>query len=272
MLDESEQEAMAETFQYALEYNKTNEASAWVNPDTDRSGSLVPLRTFQTSSGQYCREFITTILIGGEPQQGYGTACRQPDGSWQIVSGEGKIVPETRPTVVEKHHIVYPYGYHDWYYRYPYWVWDPFHPRIFFSFNVIHFVGHRHFTVHHFHGKKFSHSHRHSGAKVIVTPRHHDRHIHHGGVRQERLRDDRRGRGSDDMWKSRDDRRGRGSDDGRQFRDDRHGRGSDDVRQWRWDDRSGRGGDERRWEHRGGGRGGHGGRVSGWEGGRSWRR
>lgn len=32
----------------------------------------------------YCREFYTTVFVGGVPQQLYGTACRQPDGSWLV--------------------------------------------------------------------------------------------------------------------------------------------------------------------------------------------
>lgn len=32
----------------------------------------------------YCREFTKTIYVGGRAQQGYGTSCLQPDGSWQI--------------------------------------------------------------------------------------------------------------------------------------------------------------------------------------------
>lgn len=157
-LDESEQMAMTETFQYALENNKTNEAAAWVNPDTGRTGTLVPLRTYQNDAGQYCREYVTTIIIGGEEQQGYGTACRQPDGTWQIVS-EG--IPAEYQTVVEKNYYAYPYGYPDWYNRYPYYAWDYYYPRIFFSFDIVHFSGHRHFHGHHFHGTKLFHGREH---------------------------------------------------------------------------------------------------------------
>ena len=32
-----------------------------------------------------CREFQQTIVVNGEQQQGYGKACRQPDGTWKIV-------------------------------------------------------------------------------------------------------------------------------------------------------------------------------------------
>lgn len=38
------------------------------------------------SSGFYCREFSRNALIGGRPEEIYGVVCRQPDGSWKIVS------------------------------------------------------------------------------------------------------------------------------------------------------------------------------------------
>jgi surface antigen len=44
-----------------------------------------PVRTYQAAQGQHCREYQQTVTIGGQPQQAYGTACRQPDGSWLIV-------------------------------------------------------------------------------------------------------------------------------------------------------------------------------------------
>lgn len=34
----------------------------------------------------YCREYTTTAYVNGRPVETYGTACRQPDGSWRIVS------------------------------------------------------------------------------------------------------------------------------------------------------------------------------------------
>jgi surface antigen len=35
---------------------------------------------------RYCREYQTTSRVGGRLQPSYGTACYQPDGSWQIVA------------------------------------------------------------------------------------------------------------------------------------------------------------------------------------------
>ena len=49
------------------------------------AGSVTPLRTTETAQNNVCREFQQTITVGGETRQGYGTACRQPDGSWRIV-------------------------------------------------------------------------------------------------------------------------------------------------------------------------------------------
>ena len=37
-------------------------------------------------NGNYCREYQATTRIGGRLQQSYGTACMQPDGSWQIIN------------------------------------------------------------------------------------------------------------------------------------------------------------------------------------------
>lgn len=70
--------------QQALEKSPSGTAIAWHNPDSGHSGTVTPVRTFQKSSGQYCREYQQTITIGGEQHQAYGTACRQPDGSWKI--------------------------------------------------------------------------------------------------------------------------------------------------------------------------------------------
>lgn len=34
---------------------------------------------------RYCREYHGPINVGGRVQQGYGTACYMPDGSWQMM-------------------------------------------------------------------------------------------------------------------------------------------------------------------------------------------
>ena len=36
-----------------------------------------------SSSNSYCREYTNRVVIGNRVQESYGTACLQPDGSWQ---------------------------------------------------------------------------------------------------------------------------------------------------------------------------------------------
>lgn len=63
------------------------ETISWNNPESGNSGSVTPTREgTDDSSGRYCREYQQTIYIGGEQEMGYGIACQQPDGSWEIVS------------------------------------------------------------------------------------------------------------------------------------------------------------------------------------------
>jgi len=69
----------------SLENVRTGVPSAWRNPDTGIDYEFTPTRTFRTDSGP-CREFEVDARIGGRPETTYGTACRQPDGSWRIVA------------------------------------------------------------------------------------------------------------------------------------------------------------------------------------------
>lgn len=70
----------------ALETAPTCTTITWDNPQTGNYGAITPTRTFEPSPGRYCREFQQQVVIGGTLQDAYGTACRQPDGSWQIVA------------------------------------------------------------------------------------------------------------------------------------------------------------------------------------------
>lgn len=84
-LDRADRLAMENTAQESLEYSRTDYTSTWRNPDTGHSGSFTPVRTYQGPDGRYCREYTQTVMIGGEQHRAYGTACRQPDGTWEIV-------------------------------------------------------------------------------------------------------------------------------------------------------------------------------------------
>ncbi|MEX2455277.1 MAG: RT0821/Lpp0805 family surface protein [Rhodospirillaceae bacterium] len=84
-LDNADKAEMQRTSQNALETSRSGTTSTWTNPDTGNSGTVTPTQTYQTASGEYCREYQQTVSVGGKTEQAYGTACRQPDGSWKII-------------------------------------------------------------------------------------------------------------------------------------------------------------------------------------------
>lgn len=84
-LDRADQAALQHTTQTALETGQPGRPLPWRNPQSGNSGTVVPQNYYRTAEGQYCREFQQTIIVGGQQEQGYGRACRQPDGTWKIV-------------------------------------------------------------------------------------------------------------------------------------------------------------------------------------------
>ncbi len=78
-LNAEERRVHESTVSDTIERSKIGEGNQWYNRDTGRSGRVVI-----TKEEGYCREYQQTIVIGGKEHQGYGTACRQPDGSWKI--------------------------------------------------------------------------------------------------------------------------------------------------------------------------------------------
>lgn len=85
-LDRADMAYYNETQQAALETGQPGQTLPWHNPQSGVSGSFTPSSYYTNNSGQYCREFNQTVNISGKTERAYGTACRQPDGSWQIVS------------------------------------------------------------------------------------------------------------------------------------------------------------------------------------------
>jgi surface antigen len=84
-LDARDRAEMERSTQYALENSRTDERYEWRNPDSGHYGYTTPKRTYRSAEGRYCREYQQTVIIGGQQEEAYGTACRQPDGSWKIV-------------------------------------------------------------------------------------------------------------------------------------------------------------------------------------------
>ncbi|MCB2081911.1 MAG: hypothetical protein H6908_04280 [Hyphomicrobiales bacterium] len=47
----------------------------------------------------YCREYTREIIIGGKRETAYGTACLQPDGTWEIQSENNSASVTEQETV-----------------------------------------------------------------------------------------------------------------------------------------------------------------------------
>jgi surface antigen len=81
-LDAQDRRIAAQNSQSTLETVPSGTTTTWRNPDSGNAGTFTPTRTYENNSGQYCREYQQTIIVGGKEEKSYGTACRQPDGSW----------------------------------------------------------------------------------------------------------------------------------------------------------------------------------------------
>ena len=70
--------------QSAIVNTPVGKQAEWTNTKTNRTYVVRPVKNYR-SGNHYCREFQTRIKVAGKWQQGYGKACRQPDGTWKIV-------------------------------------------------------------------------------------------------------------------------------------------------------------------------------------------
>jgi len=85
-MDEQDRRLAELTSQRALEAAPSGSSVQWHNPDNGNSGTVTPSKAYKNNTGQYCREYTQTVVVGGKQQKAYGTACRQPDGQWQVVN------------------------------------------------------------------------------------------------------------------------------------------------------------------------------------------
>ena len=86
LLDERDKRLASEAAYRAMESTPTGKPVAWQNPDSGHSGTVTPTKTYQSANGTYCRDYQATVLIDGKQERATGTACRQPDGNWQIAN------------------------------------------------------------------------------------------------------------------------------------------------------------------------------------------
>lgn len=88
-LDESSTRRQEEAAGRALEIGEVGQRIMWENPENAQGsakGATVITKQGRDTEGNTCREFQQEVTIGGETRQAYGTACRDENGDWQLVS------------------------------------------------------------------------------------------------------------------------------------------------------------------------------------------
>jgi len=84
-LDRADQAYMRSAQNRALT-SPVGETIVWNNPESGNNGTYTAVREGTSSAGNYCREYNQKVVVGGQTESAYGTACRQPDGSWKILN------------------------------------------------------------------------------------------------------------------------------------------------------------------------------------------
>lgn len=67
----------------AVAYGPIGQPVYWQNPVAGIAYQIVPVRQYY-SFGLPCRDYTAKAKIDGRNQRIHGTACQQPDGSWQV--------------------------------------------------------------------------------------------------------------------------------------------------------------------------------------------
>ena len=77
--------------QSAIIHTPVNQEATWTSDRRGPNGqpvtySVRPVKAYyRDNHRRYCREYRTTVHIGGRKQTAYGRACRMPDGQWKIM-------------------------------------------------------------------------------------------------------------------------------------------------------------------------------------------
>ena len=79
-------QAEAICFSQTFEHVPDRETIVWRDSQNGSRYQVTPQKTVQTASGAYCREYTAKATVGGKEVDTYGTACRQPDGSWKLIN------------------------------------------------------------------------------------------------------------------------------------------------------------------------------------------
>lgn len=73
-------------FNQTFEHAPDRKTITWNNTRQGAEYQVTPTKTVRTRSGAYCREYQAKASVRAKIVDTYGTACRQPDGSWKLIN------------------------------------------------------------------------------------------------------------------------------------------------------------------------------------------
>ena len=76
--------AGAVTVQAVLERYPSGTVGVWIDPETETTGTITPIRTYISVSGAYCREFRSEMERANRKSREEAVGCRTDDGVWEI--------------------------------------------------------------------------------------------------------------------------------------------------------------------------------------------
>ncbi len=80
-MDKYDREKLNQTFEKVPSHKKVT----WVNPDNHNKYEVIPEPAYTSNDGRVCRDAYIQAVINGEYKQVKTTACRNDDGTWEIV-------------------------------------------------------------------------------------------------------------------------------------------------------------------------------------------
>lgn len=84
LLKKKDAQVMLQARSEALEKELSGTEVNWVNPDSGNFGVIMPVQTWRTETGRYCREFQESTTVDSAISVEHGVACRSDDGSWRV--------------------------------------------------------------------------------------------------------------------------------------------------------------------------------------------
>lgn len=73
-------------FSQSFEHVPDRETVAWMDHTLGAQYSVTPTKTIKSVEGRVCREYTARATVNGQAAGTFGTACRQSDGSWELVN------------------------------------------------------------------------------------------------------------------------------------------------------------------------------------------